>query len=408
MRIYLSGQRTFGNRGCEAIVRATVTLMREHVPSAEFLVPSTDPVRDSRQWPGAAEQGVHFVPAWQPRHGRWWVRLQQLPVPVLKRARWPLPAPAWLRRQLASVDAVLAIGGDNYSLDYRLPTPVMAVDAWAMDMGCPVALWGASVGPFDREPHFFDTVAAHLARMNLLAVRESISEAYVQDRMRIDHVTRMADPAFALSPDASQVSQGRVAPGGTLGFNLSPLLERYRRDGGDLRRAAAAFIRHAVRERGMDVLLVPHVDGLRVVEDGDRAYLSGLLATLADLGDAVSMLPQGLNAPQTKAAISSVRYFIGARTHAAIAALSSGVPTVSIAYSVKARGIHRDLLGDEQGVLSAQDVDEDTLRAALDRLEAGEAWMRARLVMRAAHARDEARRAAGRTVQALGLAGKAA
>lgn len=408
MRIYLSGQRTFGNRGCEAIVRATVALMREHVSSAEFLVPSTDPARDGRQWPGAAEQGVHFIRAWQPRHGRWWVRLQRLPVPMLKRARWPVPPPAWLRRQLESVDAVLAIGGDNYSLDYQLPTPVMAVDAWAMDMERPVALWGASVGPFDREPHFIDTVAAHLARMHLLAVRESISEAYLQDTMRMDRVTRMADPAFALSPDANDVPQQRPAPGGTLGFNLSPLLERYRRDGGDLRREASAFLRHAVRERGMDVLLIPHVDGLRTAEDGDRAYLAGLLATLDDLGHAVRMLPQGLNAPQTKAAISQTRFFIGARTHAAIAALSSGVPTVSIAYSVKARGIHRDLLGDEKEVLGAQDVDEAALRAALDGLEAGEERMRSRLAMRAAHARDEARRAAGRVAVELGLTGRTA
>jgi colanic acid/amylovoran biosynthesis protein len=244
--------------------------------------------------------------------------------------------------------------------------------------------------------------------MNLLAVRESISEAYLQDTMRIAHVTRMADPAFTLRPDPGQVPEPRAAPGGTLGFNLSPLLERYRRDGGALRRDAAAFIRHAVRSRGMRVLLVPHVDGLRPEEDGDRAYLSGLLGMLGDLGDAVSILPKDLNAPQTKAAVAQVRFFIGARTHAAIAALSSGVPTVSIAYSTKARGIHRDLLGDEREVLPAQDVSEATLRAALDGLEADEERMRFRLGVRAAHAREEARRAARRTACALGLSGRAA
>jgi colanic acid/amylovoran biosynthesis protein len=276
-----------------------------------------------------------------------------------------------------------------------------------MDLDRPVALWGASVGPFDREPHFVETIAAHLARMKLLAVRESISETYLQDTMRVDHVTRMADPAFALRPDSNDAPGAIAAPGGTLGFNLSPLLERYRRDGGGLRRDAAAFIRHAVRERGMSVLLIPHVDGLRPVDDGDRAYLSGLLAMLGDLGGAVRMLPRGLNAPQTKAAIAQVRFFIGARTHAAIAALSSGIPTVSIAYSVKARGIHRDLLGDEQEVLPAQDVTEATLRAALDRLEIGEKLMRERLAVRVAHAQAEARRAARRAAGALGLSGKA-
>lgn len=37
--------------------------------------------------------------------------------------------------------------------------------------------------------------------------------------------------------------------------------------------------------------------------------------------------------------------FAGARTHSTIAALSSGVPTLSFAYSIKATGINRDLFG---------------------------------------------------------------
>lgn len=40
--------------------------------------------------------------------------------------------------------------------------------------------------------------------------------------------------------------------------------------------------------------------------------------------------------------------FIGARTHATIAAYSSLVPTLVVGYSVKARGIARDLFGTEK------------------------------------------------------------
>jgi len=35
--------------------------------------------------------------------------------------------------------------------------------------------------------------------------------------------------------------------------------------------------------------------------------------------------------------------FAGSRTHSTIAALSSGVPTLSFAYSIKAQGINRDI-----------------------------------------------------------------
>ena len=50
-----------------------------------------------------------------------------------------------------------------------------------------------------------------------------------------------------------------------------------------------------------------------------------------------------------KGIISSYRFFVGARTHATIAAYSSCVPTLVAGYSVKARGIAKDLFGQEAG-----------------------------------------------------------
>ena len=51
------------------------------------------------------------------------------------------------------------------------------------------------------------------------------------------------------------------------------------------------------------------------------------------------------NAAETKWIISQMTLFAGARTHSTIAALSSGVPTLSFAYSIKAQGINRDIFG---------------------------------------------------------------
>ena len=73
-----------------------------------------------------------------------------------------------------------------------------------------------------------------------------------------------------------------------------------------------------------------------------------------------------LNAPQIKGYISRCRFFVGARTHATIAAYSTGVPTLVLGYSVKARGIARDLFGNEQGlVLPVQDLTEPRLLVRL-------------------------------------------
>ena len=46
-----------------------------------------------------------------------------------------------------------------------------------------------------------------------------------------------------------------------------------------------------------------------------------------------------------KYVISKCRAFIGARTHATIAAYSSMVPTLVVGYSVKAKGIAQDIFG---------------------------------------------------------------
>ena len=51
------------------------------------------------------------------------------------------------------------------------------------------------------------------------------------------------------------------------------------------------------------------------------------------------------NSEQLKSIISNAECFIGARTHATIAAYSSTVPTLVVGYSVKAKGIAKDLFG---------------------------------------------------------------
>lgn len=402
-RFYLSGQRTFDNRGCEAIVRSTVDLLTEQFGEVEVLVPATDSERDAIQWPEAAARGVRFVRAYLPVEGRYWVQLQRLPLPSLQGASWPFPMPSWLRHDLASVDAVLAVGGDNYSLDYRIPSPIMAVDRYAMDMGKPVILWGGSVGPFDRAPGLMAPMARHLARMRHVAARESVSYDYLTCKLGLSNVIRMADPAFVLAPEPVALDAFWPEGGGrVLGLNVSSLIERYRRPGQDLRTEVGDFIRHVVSALGMRVLLVPHVNPLTENgHGGDSDYMAPLLDQLDDLGRAVTLMPGHFNAAQTKYVISQLDFFIGARTHATIAALSSGVPTISIAYSVKARGINRDLFGSEEMVLQTPDVSALSLRKAMDWLVQEEHRLRDTLAHRMDELRAMARAAAARISEQL-------
>ena len=66
------------------------------------------------------------------------------------------------------------------------------------------------------------------------------------------------------------------------------------------------------------------------------------------------------NCMELKGYIARCRMFIGARTHATIAAYSSCVPTLVLGYSVKSRGIARDLFGTEEHyVLPVQELQRE-------------------------------------------------
>lgn len=66
------------------------------------------------------------------------------------------------------------------------------------------------------------------------------------------------------------------------------------------------------------------------------------------------------NAEVLKGYIARCRFMIVARTHASIAAYSSQVPTLVVGYSVKARGIARDIFGTETNyVLPVQSLSSE-------------------------------------------------
>lgn len=70
------------------------------------------------------------------------------------------------------------------------------------------------------------------------------------------------------------------------------------------------------------------------------------------------MLDGTMNACEVKGYISRLKLLITARTHASIAAYSTCVPTLVIGYSIKARGIARDLFGNEAShLIPAQELD---------------------------------------------------
>jgi polysaccharide pyruvyl transferase WcaK-like protein len=93
--------------------------------------------------------------------------------------------------------------------------------------------------------------------------------------------------------------------------------------------------------------------------------MKGAFSLVNNKNSNVVLLPPKYNAAETKWIISKMTIFAGARTHSTIASLSSGVPTLSMAYSIKAVGINRDLFGHTHYCIGPKNVNSSTISAKI-------------------------------------------
>ena len=395
--VYLAGHDNFGNRGCEALVRSISSIVREQIPDAEFLVPTQNQVLDSAQWPEAKQQGIRFVEAASlPAGMKWWNRFRKV-LPLLETRRRPtVRLPSHVEDAIAQSDVLVMTGGDVISIDYDLSSLYFYcgfVDL-ARRLGKPVFLWAASVGPFSRLPHIERIMAGQLQDYDFITVREADSLRYLEG-LGVKRLAQVADPAFVLQPEGFDVSTLLPqAEKGVVGINLSQLISKYRtseESRAELERDVMAFASQLC-DQGYGVLFIPHVGPL----DGrawnnDHIYMQGLLERYGKADTRMRLAPGHLNAAQLKYLLAQLRFFIGARTHATIGAISSGVPTISIAYSIKAKGINKEIFGDDRYVLNTPDVNAQQLARYFSLLESGENDIRAHLAQRVPVIREQAK-----------------
>ncbi len=357
----------FYNRGCEAIVASTSSLIKAQYPNVKIILASNDAVNDCR-YPTVVDEIVpHCVRRWSLA----WDLSQ-----VFKRLGRTRQAYDVLYGRLTPVirqaDVVLSIGGDNYCDGD--PGPFLALDAAVRQQHKPLILWGASV---DAQKLPADA-RADLKRFNCITARESLTIQSLAAAGVSDNVTATADPAFTLKPqEFDMTSYMPSAENGIVGVNFSPLIAHMNTGVNDefYITMLSSLVRRIVDTYHMGVLLVPHV--MRPTND-DRLLLSALLAQVDRL-DSVRLLPTGLSAAQTKYAIGKCRVFIGARTHSTIAAMSSLVPTITICYSIKGEGIPLDVYGRQGFAIDSRNMTIIDLVDSFQSMLSQEAFMRNRL-----------------------------
>jgi polysaccharide pyruvyl transferase WcaK-like protein len=250
--------------------------------------------------------------------------------------------PAGFFAAVRRADLVLDIGaGDSFADIYgaaRLKR-IFAMKFLTHLARTPLVVAPQTIGPFTRG------WSKRLARLSLnrsalVATRDAKSTAALAGLGYRGAVVEASDVALRLPYDPP----GRRPEGAPrVGINVSGLLMAGGYTGKNELGIALdypALIRDliaAFQARGAEVHLVPHVivrQGRMVGEDDRRATLA-----LAEEFPGTVLAPAFESPSEAKTYIAGLDFFMGARMHACIAAFSSGVPVVPMAYSRKFAGL---------------------------------------------------------------------
>jgi len=242
---------------------------------------------------------------------------------------------------LRQCDIVFSInGGDSYSDIYgnrRLFLQVLA-NLFARLFRKPLIMSPQTIGPFSS------FLGKLLGGIGLLVVdriyaRDHLSMQYLRKTRYSNKSEEATDVAFALPFERSS---RECSTSVRVGINVSGLLYNGgytgRNEFGlalDYRTLIEDVCKFFLAQSEVEVYLVPHVISDTVeVEDDLRASKK-----IIERYPGLRLAPQFSSPVEAKSFISSLDFFTGARMHACIAAFSSGVPVLPMAYSRKFNGL---------------------------------------------------------------------
>lgn len=348
------------NHGCEAIVRSTFKVMEEHIVlctknsdrDKKYALEQSVSIEDDIEMPLNAVEKLIAAFDFKLNHQDYlYTEFSHKP----------------FFDKVKKDDIYLSIGGDNYC--YAGKDILGYYNRLLHKKGAKTVFWGCSFEPADMT----DKIAKDIALYDLIAARESIS--YHLLKTINPNTILVCDPAFQLDSQPCTLPHNFVE-GKTIGINVSPLIMNYESENGITLKNYIHLMQYILKNTECSIALIPHV-----VENGndDRQALEELYRHMED-ENRICMIDD-CNCMQLKYFISKCRMFIGARTHSTIAAYSTCVPTLAVGYSVKARGIAKDLFGAEENyVIPVQSLQTETdLTDAFIWLEKNESSIRRHL-----------------------------
>lgn len=336
-----------GNRGCEAIVVTAIKIIKEKYPDAFIALASSQPNTD-KHIKGLNEIIFHNLNRKiKPFSALFFKNYCNVKFNKSQSVSYRL-AHKDIIDNIDRFDVFLSIGGDNYC--YGDIYDYYELNRIIKSKGKKLLLWGASLGKEDLNNEKIED----LKKFDNLIIRESESENQLH-QSGIHNTVLVADGAFLLEKELLPLPK-EWKEGNTIGFNYSPLVEQKIPSS---RPAAIKLLQHILTNTNYNIAFTPHV-----IQPGnnDHECMQRLMKDLGPIAqNRTFLLPENLTASQYKGYISRMEMFIGARTHATIAAYSTCVPVMVLGYSIKSIGIAKDIFGYPKLVLDKSEISNSEL-----------------------------------------------
>lgn len=346
MRIFFPIHLDGGNRGCEAIAKGTAMILNEKKENLIGLC--TDVELDKRL---GVEQYVTLQPS---KTNSICVRIKKMIYKSIVHDEWKCKVFFYSHiyetflNQLEKGDIMFSTGGDM--MCYGENQVIYTVD-YLHKRGIRSVLWGCSIGENNLTPRKLEA----LKKFSVIYARESLTKDVLENH-GLDNVVVFPDPAFVLEPTQCQLPEC-FKHGEVIGLNLSNFVMGGCTYNSEFAKETDILIRQILETTEQHILLIPHV----MWKDQDDRKISQLIKEKYN-SDRISVLESDrLNYCQIRYVISNCLCFIGARTHSVISAYSTCTPAIAIGYSIKSKGIAKDIGMPEDTIVDSKSIKKGQL-----------------------------------------------
>lgn len=345
MKYYLYTHIGSGNRGCEATARSLYKMLGSN--RDKFCVFSENKIEEKK-----CETEKYATVYYTPSISGMKPLTSVLPRVLSKFKIDELASTKYRYKDLFNVveqgGVGLSTGGDVFCYNQSLANKIGYLTKNMKKKGNKIFLMACSIAEENITPKTLEI----LKEYDCIFPRESLTAENLKKK-GLSNIKIYPDPAFVLDcePVCKELFSSNVD---YVGINFS-CYTNHGYNIGEKYLTIVKFMKYILENTNMNIILIPHVfwDAENDIE------LLRLLQKEFSQENRVVLIDKEYKSTQLKYIISKCRFFVGSRTHSVIGAYSSNVPTLAVGYSIKSRGIAKDIFGDYKNyVFDSNNLDD--------------------------------------------------